>query len=180
MFGRTLFGPLKLSGNLNLSQNYFTEYREILGVDTLGNIIYGNDFSNNTILLNPGIIGNLSLSYNNDFGAGIYISMQHVGKQYLDNSENERKNPDARNQPGYIDKVIDAYTVFNVGLTLNFADLLGYIEINKLFKKIETSFRINNIFDVLYETYGTVDGYGTSYWIPAADRSFYFDLKIGF
>ena len=180
MFGRTSVGPLKLSGNLNLSQNYFTEYKEILGVDTLGNIVYGNDYSDNTILLNPNIIGNLSLSYNNDFGTGIYISMQHVGKQYLDNSENESKNPNARNQPGYVDKVINAYTIFNAGLTLNFADLLGYTKINKLFKKIETNFRVNNIFDVLYETYGTVDSYGTPYWIPAADRSFYFDLKIGF
>ena len=165
---------------MNLSENYFTEYREILGADSLGKIIYGNDYSDNTILLNPGIIGNLSLSYYNDIGTGIYFSMQHVGKQYLDNSENERKNPNARNQPGYVDKVIDAYTVFNAGLTINFASLFGYSGIDKLFKRIETSLRVNNIFDTLYETYGTVDYYGTPYWIPAADRSFYFDLRVGF
>ena len=106
--------------------------------------------------------------------------MQHVGKQYLDNSENERKNPNAHSQPGYVDKVIDAYTVFNAGLTINFASLFGYSGIDKLFKKIETSLRVNNLFDTLYETYGTVDYYGIPHWIPAADRSFYFDLKIGF
>ena len=180
IFGRTLIGPLTLSGNFNLSENYFTEYREILGADSLGKIIYGNDYSDNTILLNPGIIGNLSLSYYNNIGTGIYFSMQHVGKQYLDNSENERKNPNARNQPGYVDKVIDAYTAFNAGLTINFASLFGNSGIDKLFKKIETSLRVNNIFDTLYETYGTVDYYGTPYWIPAADRSFYFDLRVGF
>ncbi|MFC2092915.1 TonB-dependent receptor [Bacteroidota bacterium] len=179
-FGRTMVGPLTLSGNLNLSENYFTEYREVLGTDSLGKIIYGNDYSDNTILLNPGIIGNISLSYYNDLGTGIYFSMQHVGKQYLDNSENDRKNPNAHNQSRYVDKVIDAYTVFNAGLTLNFASLFSYSGIDKLFKKIETSLRINNIFDKLYETYGTVDYYGIPYWIPAADRSFYLDLRIGF
>lgn len=179
-FGRTLIGPLTFSGNLNLSENYFTEYKEILGADSLGKIIYGNDYSDNTILLNPCIIGNLSLSYYNDFGTGIYFAMQHVGKQYLDNSENERKNTNAHNQPGYVDKVIEAYTVFNAGLTLDFASLFSFSGIDKLFKRIETSLRVNNIFDTLYETYGTVDYYGTPYWIPAADRSFYLNLKVGF
>lgn len=172
--------PLSLSGNLNLSQNYFTEYREVLGVDSAGSILYGNDYSDNRILLTPDLIGNLSLNYYTDFGLGFYFSVQHIGKQYLDNSENERKNPAARNIPGYVDKFIGDYTVCNTGISFDIVPAINDKRFSSLFSSVELRFKVNNIFDRLYETYGSVDSYGTPYWIPAADRNFYFDLKIGF
>jgi len=42
------------------------------------------------------------------------------------------------------------------------------------------SMKVNNIFDRLYETTGSVDSYGTPYWIPAAERNLFFNLKVGF
>lgn len=179
MFGDRSLGPLTLEGNLNISDNYFTEYIEVLGADSLGNIIYGNDYSDNKILLNPGIIANLQLSYSSQNGIGAFIAMQHIGKQYLDNSENERKNPDARNQPGYVDKVIEPYMVVNAGLSFNLVPIIGQKHFGNFLKQLEANFRVNNLFDALYETTGSVDGSGTPYWIPAAERNFYFDIRVG-
>jgi iron complex outermembrane receptor protein len=172
--------PLTLTGNLTLSDNFFQDYREVAGADSLGNVIYGNDYSGNKILLSPQLIGNLSLNYYTDFGVGFFISMQHIGKQYLDNSENERKNPDARNVPGYVDKFINPYTVFNAGVTIDLIPILNSKMLNKYFKSFEASLKVNNIFDVLYETTGNVDSYGIPYWIPAAERNMFMNLKIGF
>jgi iron complex outermembrane recepter protein len=182
IFGKTKNknSVITLNGNLSLSKNFFDKYIEKLGTDTLGNVIYGNDYSGNRILLTPEIIGNLSLNYNSDFGFGIYIAAQYVGKQYLDNSENEKKNPSARLVEGYVDKIINPYTVFNAGVTMDFVRLVKSQKLNKYFKSLEASLRINNIFDRLYETYGGVDSSGTPNWIPAADRNIFFNLKMGF
>ena len=169
-----------VSGNLSLSDNYFVDYTEIKGVDTLGNIIYGNDYSGNKILLTPRIIGNLSLNLNTDYGLGAYLMMQYVGKQYLDNSENETKNPTNRLVKGYVDKEISPYTVFNAGITLDFIPLFKSKTLNKYFRSLEASFKINNIFDRLYEAYGTIDSKGVPNWIPAADRNMFLNLKVGF
>ncbi|MEO8665406.1 MAG: hypothetical protein ABI462_07905, partial [Ignavibacteria bacterium] len=173
-FTQKIIRDFSISGNLNLSENYFKEYVEINGADSTGNIIYGNNYSDNKILLTPDVIGNISLNFfRKDFSA--YISLQHIGKQYLDNSENERKNQELRNDPGYIDKVIEPYTVVNAGLSLNLASVIE----SKLFKNLELNFKANNIFDVLYETYGSIS-YGVPYWIPAATRNFYGEIKVGF
>ena len=185
-----LLRNLYLTGNLNLSDNYFKDYREILGSDSLGNLVYGNDFTDNKILLNPSVIANLSLNYRTDFGLNIYVTAQHIGKQYLDNSENERKNPSLRNAVGYADKVINAYTVFNAGISY---DVIATINsgqrsavssqknsgINKYFSSLELSLKVNNIFDRLYETSGNVDWTGTPYWIPAAERNVFLNVKVG-
>ncbi|MEO8447526.1 MAG: TonB-dependent receptor, partial [bacterium] len=173
-FAQKSLSNFSLAGNLNLSENFFDEYLEVAGVDSTGNIIYGNDYSGNQIILTPNIIANVSLNYSFK-GINSYIALQHIGKQYLDNSENERKDLTLRNQPGYVDKVIRPYTVVNAGLSLNIARLTD----QKVFTKLELNFKANNIFDVLYETSGNISG-GVPYWIPAATRNFYGELKIGF
>jgi len=178
-FSQINFKGLTISGNLNLSDNYFTDYREVSGADSSGNIIYGNDYTDNKILLTPGVIGNLTLNYSDDRGINAYISLQYIGKQYLDNSENERKNPEIRNQIGYVEKIIKSYTVFNAGLSLNILSLTKTGKSLKVLKNVKIDFKANNIFDALYETSGSISG-GIPYWIPAATRNFYAELKIGF
>ncbi|MCX6163958.1 MAG: TonB-dependent receptor, partial [Ignavibacteriae bacterium] len=150
------------------------------GADTIGNIIYGNDYSGNKILLTPQIIGNLSLNLNTDYGLGAYLAMQYIGKQYLDNSENEVKNPSARMVAGYVDKDVSPYAVLNAGVTLDFIPLVKSKSLNKYFRSLEASLKINNIFDRLYETYGMIDSKGVPSWIPAADRNVFLNLKVGF
>jgi iron complex outermembrane receptor protein len=176
----SLLKGLFFGGNMTLSENYFNDYKEKLGIDTTGNIIYGNDYSGNKILLSPRIIGNMTLGYYTDFGLGAFISMQYIGKQYLDNSEDEKKNPAIANAPGYIHKTIEPYTVFNAGISLNISSALSFGNVNKYLKKLELTLRVNNVFDKLYEPTGNVDSYNTPSWIPAATRNFYMDLKVGF
>jgi len=171
---------LTLNGNLALTDNYFKEYTEINGVDSTGKIIYGNDYSGNKILLNPQIIGNLSLNFNSDFGLGAYFSMQYIGKQYLDNSENERKNPSATQVAGYVDKIINPYTVFNAGISLDLVPLVNSKNLSKYFRTLEASLKVNNVFDKLFETTGGVDWTGAPNWIPAAERNIFFNMRVGF
>ncbi len=173
---KNILSGISLSGNLTLSQNFFKDYKEVLGADSTGAVIYGNDYTDNKILLSPDVIGNLSLNYKSEFGLGLYFAMQYISRQYLDNSENERKNPEARLVSGYVDKFIAPYTVFNAGLSY---DLTGSVK-TKIFKAIELRFFVNNIFDRLYETTGSVDSYGTPYWIPAAERNVSLDLRLAF
>jgi iron complex outermembrane receptor protein len=168
-----------LSGNLSLSDNYFVQYLEKKYIDTLGNI-HGNDYSGNQILLNPRIIGNLSLNYYSDNGINAYLTMQHIGKQYLDNSQNEEKNPDAKLVPGYIDKVINPYTDFNAGVSLDFIPFFKSDRLGKFFRSLEASLKINNILNSLYETTGGINAQGFPVWIPAAERNIYLNLKLGF
>ena len=174
-FTQKYYDNFFITGNLNLSQNYFTDFIEINGVDSSGNIIYGNDYSDNQIILTPNVIGNISLNYFLNNGTGGYVSLQYIGKQYLDNSENERKNPDVRNQPGYVDKVIEPYTVVNAGLTFNFTSVIN----QNLFKNLALNLKANNVFNLLYETTGSISG-NVPYWIPAATANFYGEVKVGF
>jgi iron complex outermembrane receptor protein len=178
-FSRGVLKPFNISGNLNISRNKFTEYTEILGRDSLNNIIYGNDFSGNSILLNPEVIANLSLNYFSPNGIGFYISAQHIGKQYLDNSENERKNPALRTAPGYTDKIINPYTIFNAGLSIDMIPLFK-LKRSIFFSTLKLNLKVNNIFDKLYEASGNVDYTGTPSWIPAATRNYFLTIESGF
>jgi iron complex outermembrane recepter protein len=168
-----------INGNLTLSDNYFRTYIEKNRIDTLGNL-YGNDYSGNHILLTPQIIGNLSLSFNYGNEINAYITMQYIGMQYLDNSENEKKNPETKLVPGYVDKIINPYAVFNAGLSLNIVSFFKGDNLNKYIKSLEASLKLNNIFGTLYETIGGINFQGTPVWIPAAERNIFFNIKAGF
>ncbi|MBS1516734.1 MAG: TonB-dependent receptor [Bacteroidetes bacterium] len=168
-----------LKGNLSFSDNYFKEYREISGSDSAGKIIYGNDYSGNKILLTPDIIANLSAEYFPLKGTGAYITLQYLSRQYLDNSQDEWKDPSVKEQPGYVNKVIDPFMTVNAGISV---DLMNFIKgkgASEAFRSIQMSLKLNNVFNTLYETSGNVS-YGIPYWIPAATRNFYAEIKIGF
>ena len=179
-YNSKVLNKFSLEYNITLSDNYFKEYTEILGRDSAGNVIYGNDYSGNQILLNPSLLGNLTLNYYDKSAFSVYVTMQHVGKQYLDNSENERKNSSATQLAGYVNKFIEPYIVFNGGISYNFMNLISDKSLRKSIRNFDIEFKVNNIFDKLYETTGSVDGYGIPYWIPAATRNFYANVKIGF
>lgn len=174
------FSNFSFEYNITLSDNYFKEYTEVLGRDSAGGIVYGNDYSGNQILLNPSVLGNLTLNYIDKGAFTAYVTMQHVGRQYLDNSENERKNPAATQVAGYVNKFIEPYIVFNGGISYNFMNLISDKSLRKSIKNFDIELKVNNIFDKLYETTGGVDYTGTPNWIPAATRNFYVNAKIGF
>jgi iron complex outermembrane receptor protein len=167
----SLLSGFSATANLTMSQNYFVTYLEhTYDVDTSGNYIsYKRD--GNTIAGFPDIIANARLQYeSNNFS--ITISFQHVGKQYIDNSENERKNLAARTTAGYVDKIVNPYSVVNFSMQYRLRSLFGH-------QGITFSLHINNAFDSRYEYAGHI-GYddGLPRWFPAADRNFFASIKV--
>lgn len=148
---------LEFDGNLSLSQNYFKEFHE-KGWDENWNVIE-LDYSGNTIPLFPNRIGNARLTYRTPWFRAL-AQVQHIGRQYLDNSES-------------IERSIDPHTVLNLGLTFKLEDLV------KL-PNTELSLRINNVLDEKYITSGYYDPWsGYNYYYPAALRNFYISLTTG-
>ena len=143
---------ITLQGNATLSRNTFkshTDYSSGQAVSLDGNRIAGF----------PDLIANLRATYEQNH-VRTSIALRHVGKQYTDNSEDNRQNPTARNTPGYIPLVVDPYTVVDLSFSYNLGHQLGI-------KGLELRFDINNVFDTLYETHGE----GLSFF-PAATRNF--------
>lgn len=166
--------PMKgftLSGNLTVSENYFVKYTEhTYDVDTVGNYVsYVRD--GNKIAGFPGIIANARARYEKEWFSAT-LSLQHVGQQYIDNSENERHNPAARNMRGYVEKIVNAYTVASLTMQCEVPDVLGL-------RRVVLSLYVNNLFDATYEYAGHI-GYddGAPRWFPAADRNLFASLRL--
>jgi iron complex outermembrane receptor protein len=123
------------------------------------------DLSGNTIAGFPDIVSNGKLIYSLEH-FNIFTQLQYVGKQYLDNTENE-------------DRIIDPFSIVNMGAVVN---------ITKLFDKfdLQLNLKANNILDKEYETAGYYDPWGgedwtgANYYWPAAGRNFVAGLRVGF
>jgi outer membrane receptor protein involved in Fe transport len=105
-------------------------------------------------------------------GFSTAFSLQHVGKQYIDNSENERQNSAVRSAVDFVDKIVNKYTVANLNLQYQLQSFIG-------FRNILISIYINNLFDSMYEYAGHI-GYddGLPRWFPAATRNFFASIKV--
>jgi iron complex outermembrane receptor protein len=164
---------LTLSGNLTLSKNYFVKYTEhTYDTDALGNYLsYVRD--DNSIANFPDVIANARALY--EYGeASIALTMQHVGRQFIDNSENEKNNVAAHVSSNYIDKVVNMSTVFNFSFAYELRPFIGL-------RGVRASLFVNNIFNRKYEYMGHI-GYddGASRWFPAAARNYFAQLEFNF
>jgi len=152
-----LVNYLQLSGNFSYSNNYFKKFiqKEIIDWNTYE---YENkDLSGNSISGFPEMMGNLRVTtyWNNLVSSVMY---RYVGKQYLDNSEDE-------------DRTINAYNLVNLSLDYRLKDLFYFPEIRLMFA-------VNNLFDTSYETAGYY--YFENYYYPGAVRNYYFGLPFSF
>ena len=152
--------PLKyiqFSGNFSYSQNYFRQflYNEI-DWET-GQVAQTIDLSGNSIAGFPEMIGNVQITseYRNLYAA---LMGQYVGKQYLDNTQNENR-------------IIDPY--FTLRLVLAYR-----IDWITSLPSMRFQLKINNLLDEEYETAGYYY-YGNYYW-PAAGRSIYAGVTVEF
>jgi iron complex outermembrane recepter protein len=111
---------------------------------------------NTTIILSPGVIAGSQLSWNAFKGFQTTLLTKYVGKQYLDNTENEALT-------------LDAYFIndirFNYSIPL------------KGIKSLGLSLLVNNIFDVEYSSNG-YGYYGTPYFYPQAGTNFMAMISI--
>ncbi len=144
-------GGINLDGSLSLSQNFYAKFTSPYW-DEAGNVVVF-DHSGNTLPLFPGRSANLRLAYRYR-STGMSIQAQHIGRQYLDNSEDEART-------------IAAYSVFNAAL----AQDLGWGG-----AKSQVVLHLNNLLAEEYETSGYFDGERHLY--AAAGRNYYLGLRL--
>ena len=153
---------LTLSGNISYGRAIIGDYQVdyAVGVDEYWDPIYETvNVKGNRMALFPDLIANLRATYIIGNGT-ISFNIQHVGKQYMDNREDENA-------------VLNAYTVLDGTLIF---------QINSsTYGGLDLEIRGMNIIDTEYEPFGIVDvEYGTPYYVPAAGRRYLAGFKLKF
>ncbi len=149
---------LNLNGNISYSDNYFEKFfGDSLGWNGWGGVA---DYSGKTMPAYPKIQYNGKITYKLK-NVETWIQINHIGKQYIDFLNIESAS-------------IDKYNLINIGTKFKIEKLFGFQTV--------VDFRITNLFDTLYETFGynyysDKDTRVDVYW-PAAVRNYYLTIKI--
>jgi iron complex outermembrane receptor protein len=163
-------GSLELSGNLTLSENFFDEYLEYVDSTTV------NDYGGNSIAGFPNRLANVTVGYRK---GGVYggLTVVEIGRQYLDNTEDNRKSPALREAPGYQHRYIEQHAILNGRVSLDVTGLTGL----RPFPSSTLALHIHalNLTDLKYETAGYVFD-GVPYFIPAAGRNVFASVRAEF
>jgi len=147
---------LNIEANSTISKNKIDNYKEyISNWDDYENPLVINH-EDTDIAFSPSLIGGVGLSFdllnilNQNKTGNLYLKAFHkyVGKQYLDNTMNDKTS-------------LDAYNYTNLGLTYK-------VSIGS-FKNIEFSLKINNAFDKKYITNGWVGRIKSDGYNPTSD-----------
>jgi iron complex outermembrane receptor protein len=105
---------------------------------------------NTSIILSPEWIGASQLEWKAFPRFQASLMSKYVGKQYLDNTEND-------------DLTLDPYLLNDLRLTYSLTP--------KGMTSLELSVLVNNIFDVSYSSNGATYGDGVAYYFPQAGRN---------
>lgn len=164
--GGTLPGRVDVQGHAAWSRDILNDYRLVLGPNPTDVV----DSSGNRIALFPDHMMRVQVS--RAFGpVRLSLGARRVGRIYLDNSENERKNPRARLAPGYVDKEIAPFTLW---------DLRGTLDLRSLRRDagaLSIDLQVDNLFDRRFEAFGYVAD--QAQFIPGASRSLFLTLTAG-
>jgi iron complex outermembrane receptor protein len=157
-----------LDGTLTLSRNTFTRYREY-GWDASVTVYDGNRIAGY-----PSSLATLTARW--EVGPWrLLATARRVGSFYLDNSQNNRRNPEVRGQPDYVPLVNPAFATLDVAVRYELpASLAGVIGL----RRAGLELRINNALDETYTAFGYVDG-GEPLFMPAAGRNALVSLSLG-
>jgi iron complex outermembrane receptor protein len=149
---------LAFSGNFSYNDNYFEEFT-MYDWDENGNTV-ALDFSGNQITGFPNILSSGKLSYlGSNFETG--LQLQYVGKQYLDNTENDNR-------------VVDPYTLVNFNFNYDLTQLFDLANVT-------LTLHANNLLDKEYETSGYYDAWAQeNYYYPGPGRNFMAGLRMSF
>jgi iron complex outermembrane recepter protein len=143
---------LTLQGNATLSRNTFKSHTDFSSGQAV--VLDGNRISGF-----PDLLANLRATYERgEFRTS--VSLRYVGKQFTDNSQDNRQNPGLRAAAGYSPLAVPAYGLADFSASYDLGRKLGM-------KGFEIQLTVNNLFDILYETHGE----GLSFF-PAATRNF--------
>jgi len=153
-----IFSDLRWSGSFSYNDNYFEKF---IMSDWVGDI----DLSGNKIGGFPEILANTKLAYSwKKFFASVQV--QHVGQQFLDNTEND-------------DRIVEAYQQVDLGISYEIDDLFNLAD-------VALNLKVNNLLDKEYETAGYYDPWGgpdwsgANYYFPGAGRNFIAGVRVGF
>lgn len=162
--GVTLLKTLKWQANATFSENKIDTYTDFIYDYILeSNISY--EFKNTDISFSPNLIVGSELIYEPLKDLNIALISKYVGDQYLDNTTNENKK-------------IDAYLVHHARL--------NYSIKNVVFKEINFSLLVNNLFDLKYSSNGYTYSYAVgnviteNFYYPQAGRNFLAGLTFKF
>ncbi len=161
-------GGFSADGTVTLSRNTFTRYRE-----------YGWDgstavYDGNRIAGFPDVLATLAARWRGRFGT-VMIRGRHVGRFFLDNSEDNVRDPFLRLAPGYVPLINPAYDVVDAAVTLP----LPRAAVAPLgLATAEVTVRVNNLLDERYTAFGYVDT-GIPLFMPAAGRNVFVSLALG-
>jgi iron complex outermembrane receptor protein len=171
-------GDVDLAGYLAVSRDVLEE-ETILSPDGAGGT-FVIDYSGNRIALFPDHTARLSIA--RTFGpVRVELSGRHVGRIYLDNSENERKTPANREAADYVDKQVDPFTLVGAQAVV---DLSGVAR--RPSGSLTLRFRIDNLLDAHVAQFGYAYPLDPAYtqfyseFFPAATRSVFVGLNFGF
>ena len=161
-------GGLRLSGWLAWSDDLLKDYRLQFAPGPKGVV----DYSGNRVALFPE--NQVRLRVARTFGRlDLSFGLRRVGRIYLDNSQNERKQPGARQVPGYVGKLIEPFTL---------GELQALVDLSSLLKgrgrSLSLLAHVDNLFDERYAASGYV--YDVPYFYPGATRGVHVGLNYGF
>src|SRR5688572_14704580 len=153
------------SANFAISRNKVEDFIEYIDdYDNGGQLI--NQYSSTDIAFSPNSVGAATLSFIPVKNAEIGLISKYVGKQYLDNTQNESRKLDAY----YTQDARIIYTISKGCL-----------------KELNIILQANNIFDKLYEPNGYTFSYyyggsltTENYYFPIAGRNFMVGVNIRF
>lgn len=152
------YGPwdwLTLSGNLALTDHHFVHYKEI---DWVSYSVVSRD--GNRLANDPPYVANIRAEtrFGGVFGA---VSVQAIGKQFIDNTENSST-------------AVSAYNLVNLDLGYRFTRL------GTAAHAVELRVRLNNLLNRKYETFGFLNDNGDPVYIVGAPRAAYSTLAVDF
>lgn len=145
---------------------------ELKGLRLAGSPGVFADYSGNRVGLFPDAL--LRMTLQRDFGpVSVQLGGRRVGRIYLDQSENERKTPAVRRTPGYVDKKIEPFSLFDLRA--------GW----RLPRGFSLDLWVENLADKRYAAfgysyaYGDFSGFSTEFF-PGAVRGIYLGLARTF
>jgi iron complex outermembrane receptor protein len=147
---------IKISGNASFNYDRLKSFMVENDNDWDGTIDETINYSGNIIAGFPEYMANLILDYRNDKYFRLVYRLRSIGRQYIDNANSD-------------ELAIDPYLTASLSSSI----------LLKKFERMGTltiSLRIDNLFNEKYELTGVV-AEGWPYYIPAAERSYFLQLK---
>ena len=125
-----ILNNLNWYGNTTLSRNIIPLYTDF--TDNWDTSVQDQQvLKNNDISFSPSIIAGSVFDYNIFRNFHLSLNSKYVGKQYIDNTQNNSRS-------------LNAYAVHNISVLYSIK--------NRLFKDLTLQFGVNNLFDKRYET----------------------------